>query len=243
MDPIDIVILIGVILSFLISAVSNHYAHLREKKRTRELSQVAADLGFDFFPEGNPAFAESLSDFHLFSHGHSKRLWNLLYAKSRNLTMACFDYKYTAHRPIPLKGFHTYTRYQSVKYQSVLYFRFEGTELPCFFLQPQNIWDKIGSYFGYQDINFDDYPVFSDYYLLRGTDEKLIRRLFTNEVIQFYENQPDLNTEIAGNTLLYYHHSFTVDQRVNPPLIHSFMENGFRVLSLFTRSYQKAYQK
>ncbi|MDJ0708470.1 MAG: hypothetical protein QNJ46_34810 [Leptolyngbyaceae cyanobacterium MO_188.B28] len=105
MDPIDIVFL----LFILISAVSGYYAHLREKKRTRELSQVAADLGFDFFPEGYPAFAESLSDFHLFSHGHSKRLWNLLYAKSRNLAMACFDYKYTAHRPIPLKGFHTYT--------------------------------------------------------------------------------------------------------------------------------------
>ncbi len=129
------------------------------------------------------------------------------------------------------------------RYQSVLCFQFEGAKLPCFLLQPQNIWDKIGAYFGYQDINFDDYPDFSDYYLLRGTDETLIRRLFTNEVIQFYEKRPGLNTESAGNTLLYYPHSYTIDHRIAPPLIHPFMENGFRVLSLFTRPYQKAYQK
>jgi hypothetical protein len=129
-----------------------------------------------------------------------------------------FDHKYVTGGG---KSSHTWNH-------SVVCFRFEGTELPSFSLRPENIWHKIGSWLGYQDIDFDSHPVFSSNYLLRGGDEDAIRMLFTDPVLEFYEQNPGLSTEGSGNILLFYRHSV----RVGPQGIRPFMEEGLKVLSL-----------
>jgi hypothetical protein len=196
-----------------------YVSYRAEKKRTEELKQVAADLGFDFAPEGDAVFLQRLSNFHLFAQGHSKKLWNLLRGTSDNLEVAVFDYRYVTGG-----GKHSHTWKHSV-----ICFQFEGRGVPAFALRPENVFHKIGSWLGYQDIDFDSHPVFSKSYLLRGEDEDAIRKLFTTAVLEYYESQPGLSAEGSGNTLLHYRHA----ARVEPNAIRSFMEDGFRVLALY----------
>jgi hypothetical protein len=196
-----------------------YVSYLAEKKRTAELEQVARDLGFEFAPRGDAAFLKDLRRFHLFSQGHSQKLWNLLRGTSNNLEVSIFDYKYVTGGG---KNSHTWL-------QTVICFRFDGPALPDFSLRPENVWHKIGAWFGYQDIDFESHPAFSSKYLLRGSNEEAVRRLFTAEVLEFYESTPGLSTEGAGNTLLYYRHSV----REKPEALRSFMEDGFKVLSLY----------
>jgi hypothetical protein len=217
MNALPPLLILGGILALIGLVV--YLGHRAEKKRAREFEEAAADLGFEFAPWGDPAVLHGLREFHLFSQGHSRKMRNLLRGKAGDLEVAIFDYRYTTG-----SGKH-----QRVWNHSVVRFNFGGPGLPAFSLRPENVWHKIGSWFGYRDIDFDTHPAFSRAYLLRGADEDAVRGLFTDAVLEFYEREPGLSTEGAGNTLVFYRHSV----RVGPRAVRGFLEDGFRVLALF----------
>ena len=98
-----------------------------------------------------------------------------------------------------------------------------------FALRPETVWNQLGSWVAHGDINFENHPTFSKGYLLRGDDENAIRELFTDEVLNFYEQDSRLTTEGSGNKLLFYRNGDLVE----PEDIKSFLNEGFNVLSLF----------
>jgi len=210
----------GLMLGFLALVGWIIYAaHVAEKKRTEELQRVADELAFEFLPLGDSSLFQSLGQFHLLSQGHSKRLWNLLRGTTHDLEVAIFDYRYTIG-----SGKHKQTRNHTV-----ISFRFAGQPLPQFSLRPENFADKIGGWFGYQDIDFDTHPAFSKQYWLRGTNVEATRALFTTTVLDYFQKNPGLTTEASGNTLLFYRHS----SLLKPQEVRSFMEQGFGVLMQF----------
>jgi hypothetical protein len=194
-------------------------AHVAEKKRAEELQRLADELAFEYLPQGDPSLFQSLGKFQLFSQGRSKRLWNLLRGTTNDLEVAIFDYRYVTG-----SGKHSHTWNHTV-----ISFRFTGQPLPHFSLRPENFADKIGGWFGYQDIDFETHPAFSKQYLLRGASEAAIRALFTGDVLNYFEQKPGLTTEASENTLLFYRHSALL----KPQEVRSFMEQGFGVLSQF----------
>jgi len=209
-------ILIGVIA---LAAWIAYAAHVAEKKRTEELQHLADELAFEFLPQGDTSLFQSLGKFQLFSQGRSKRLWNLLRGTTNDLEVAIFDYRYVTG-----SGKHSHTWNHTV-----ICFRFAGQPLPHFSLRPENFADKIGGWFGYQDIDFETHPAFSKQYLLRGANEPAIRSLFTNEVLNYFDQKPGLTIEASENTLLFYRHSALL----KPQEVRSFMEQGFGVLTQF----------
>jgi hypothetical protein len=218
MSPSFFIILV-VLAGLALGVALIYFSYLTEKKRTEDLKQVAQDLGFEFWPQGDAALFKSLNRFHLFSLGYSNRLWNLLRGKANDLEVNIFDYRYVTGAG---KHKHALT-------QSVVCFRFTGSGLPTFSLRPENVWHKIGSWLGYQDIDFGSHPSFSSHYLLRGGDENAIRALFTDPMLTFYEQHPGLSTEGSGNLLLFYRNA----GKVGPQGVRAFMEEGFKVLSQF----------
>jgi len=135
------------------------------------------------------------------------------------IDVSIFDYRYITGSG---KNSHMWR-------QTVILFQSSQLQLPSFVLRPENVFHKIGSTFGYQDINFDSYPIFSKQYLLRGADEKAIRKIFKNKVLGYYDEHKSLSTEGDGDKLLFYRHS----KRVSPQNIKIFQKEGFEVLKLF----------
>jgi hypothetical protein len=206
----------GAIVVFI--AALFYVGYLRDKKRTEDLQRVAQELGFDFFPEYPELFAV-LARFHLFSQGHGKQIKNVMRGEARGLTAEIFDYRYTTGG-----GKHS-----QIWRQTVICFHLDGPPLPAFSLRPESVFDRIGAWFGAQDINFEDYPTFSKMYLLQGPEEREIRGLFTDPLLAFYEGRPGLNTEGGGSRLLFYRHN----KQVAPTDLLSFLEEGFEVLAVF----------
>jgi len=194
-------------------------AYVAEKKRTEEFQAVANDLGFEFVPKGDPNLLQSMGRFRLFSQGHSKQIKNLLRSKTEELKVAIFDYKFTTGSG---KNSHTWS-------QSVISFCFPGAPLPKFLMRPEGFWDKIGSWMGFQDIDFDDHPEFSSNYVLRGDNEQAVRQLFTSAILDYFTENKKLCTEGCGQTLLFYRSQV----RVKPQEVRKFLEEGWRVLALF----------
>lgn len=81
-------------------------------------------------------------------------------------------------------------------------------ELPRFVVEREGFWDKmfdnIKAFTGYKDIDFELFPNFSKKFLLEGINEQAIRELFTEDLIQFLEQQEIYHIESNGQALLLF---------------------------------------
>jgi len=76
--------------------------------------------------------------------------------------------------------------------------------VPDFTLGRESLLAKLIQSVGYSDIDFDEYPGFSEAYLLKGEKEPEIRKLFNDELITFLEKNQGFNMESRNNNILIY---------------------------------------
>ena len=60
------------------------------------------------------------------------------------------------------------------------------------------MFHKIGQVLGYQDIDFESHPMFSQRYLVRAYDKEGVRRVFSDHVLSYFEQQQGVSTEGDG---------------------------------------------
>lgn len=193
--------------------------YYREKKRREDLWSVAGRLGFSFSVEGDPHLLSGLGQFHLFSQGRSRKVRNVMHGEIQDIVVSLFDYRYTTG-----SGRHNHAHDQTV-----LLFSSERLALPSFTLRPEGLFHRMAGALGYEDIDFDSSPAFSDAYLLKGADEDRIRAIFTPEVRAYYTRHSRLCTEGERGRLVHYR----AGRRVSPERIESWLQEGLDVLDLF----------
>jgi MFS superfamily sulfate permease-like transporter len=102
---------------------------------------------------------------------------------------------------------------------------------PTFVLQEEVLADRIGVKLALrdEDINFENYPNFSNRFLLQGKDEAGIRKFFNNILIEFLEEHPYYQLECNGAMLL-----ILKDMRFSSPLemkrLHDFSQQLAEIL-------------
>ena len=192
-----------------------------EKKRTEKMRAAADSLGLTFEAEQAHEMIQALAHFPLFQAGHSKRVRNVIAGSEGGVDFKLFDYRYTTGHG---KNSHTWI-------QTVLLMRSSRLTLPPFTLRPENIFHKIGSAFGYQDIDFDSHPTFSKKYLLRGEIEPEIRNVFAPHVLDYFEQNHNLTVEGVQGELLFYKGM----RRLKPEELRPLIDDGIRVHGLFGR--------
>ncbi|HEX2189732.1 MAG TPA: hypothetical protein VHG51_12575 [Longimicrobiaceae bacterium] len=165
-----------------------------ERKRAEEMRGAAEALGWSFEAAPPLEVIPGLERFTLFGQGRDRRIRNFMAGSRGDVRAALFDYHFTT-------GSGKSTAHWR---QTVLYLRAEGLALPDFSLRPEHVLHKIGSVFGYQDIDFADRPRFSGACLLRGRDEAAIRAAFGPEVTGFFEAHPGLCADGGGDELLVW---------------------------------------
>lgn len=218
--PILLIVFVVVVIVALIVALVL-YAKKKAEERRRALEQAAAQLGFTFTADAPLTIIPGLEQHYLFSQGHSKKLYNMMYGTVAGARAAIFDYRYTIG----------HGKHQSTLTQSVLYFQSDKLSLPFFSLRPEGFGHKLISALGYQDIDFGNRPEFSGKYLLRGTDEQGIRSAFHDSVLEYYENNPRLCTDGGAGEIFFYRQHVLVE----PQNAGALLEWGTKMLGLFQR--------
>ena len=66
-------------------------------------------------------------------------------------------------------------------------------------------------------------------YLLRADDEEAARRVFSDQVLSYFEQQQGASTEGGRDQLIFYQSG----KRIDPDQVAPFVEDGFRVFELF----------
>jgi len=198
-----------------------YYAHVAEQTRSTALADVAVRTGFTFEAKVAEERLAALGPFHLFKRGHRRIARNLMTGKADAGPVILLDFQYTVGGG---KDSHTYQ-------QTVAIFQ-EVAGLPEFTLAPEHVWQKIGSLFGYQDIDFEASEEFSKHYLLRGPDESSIRAAFGAEALGFFAQTRGWSVEAAGDALAVYRGG----KRAKPEEIQPFLAETAAVRRALSRA-------
>ncbi|TNE46056.1 MAG: hypothetical protein EP343_25150 [Deltaproteobacteria bacterium] len=208
----EILLALGSVAILIVAAifVGNHF----HQKRREAFEQEAMTHGFQYIEDDSPNF---LPEFYLTNMGRNRRVHHHIEGEFDRLNFLFCDYKFTTG-----SGKHQRTSIQSVLVYSMDF------DIPNFSLDPENMFHKIGSAFGYQDIDFTTHPKFSKAYLLRGPNELAIREFFCFEVLDYFERNQGLYVEAKDGHLLFYKRS----SRIDPSNLTSFLMEGHETYRL-----------
>ncbi len=215
--------LIFIGIAGVIMLISFMFSNLKDSRRKSDIEEIYESIGFSYINPPNQSLIGSWSKFNLFSSGHSKKIMNMLTKDKDGIKITLIDFKHTIGSG---KNSHTYK-------QTVLMYESNLLNLPDFTLKPEKIFHKIGSTFGYQDIDFDNFPKFSAQYLLRGESEDHIREFFDSNILDFFTEKQNLNIEGNENKLLYYKLG-KIEEIKN---LESFLEAGNEIFNLFKKEF------
>lgn len=193
-------------------------SHAYEKKRAAGLKALAESMNLPFFPHGDATLVRTLGAFHLFSLGRSKAVSNMIHGQSEDTDLAIFDYRFTTGH-----GKHKHTTRQTV-----IYFDTPRLSLTGFALRPESLFQKLGKILGLDDIDIQDSPRFSSLFWLQGSHVAEVRKLFREDVVQWFEKRPDLSAEGSGPRLILYRAA----RRTSPEQVRQLMEDGFELYGL-----------
>ena len=159
----------------------------------------------------------------------------MLHYETEDIDIAFFDYYYTIGQHVYCHSSESFKDGNTRFRQSIIYFCSTKLDLPQFVLQPEKEFHQIEDL---QDIDFIDYPKFSDKYLLQGNPEESIRKLFNKELIEFFESISELElcAEGGGDQIIIY----KLNERIDPNELNKFMDKGMEVFSKFTKLTQSA---
>jgi len=202
---------------FVLMAVIITASVLYARKRTRELTEVAQRIGFQFIGNGSgPSFPPQPKISML--QRTRGRFSNVMTGSSGALQIKLFDYTYPAGKTSVTQTVAAFSQEQP---------------LPPFALRPENFLDRIGDAIVHNDIDFDSNPEFSKRYLLKSPDEAGTRRLFTPSLLTYLEQfQANWWVEGTGPLLIVYHGG----RSVSPSDLPAFLEETSRIARTFFAS-------
>jgi len=203
-------------------------AHIAAKKRTKKMKAIAMRIGFAFdeTKKARPPY----SGFAAMNRGHYRKISNLMSGKRFGYRWFIFDYRYTQGSG---RNSTTYS-------QTMFMTQLENTTLPEFELSIEHFLHKLGNILGFKDINFETHPEFSKKFRLKGKDEPGIRKVFTPQILQFFETQNAITKfgvrqipfiEAHGKYMLFY----TLNKRLKPENILMKIEKYTELTKLFDK--------
>ncbi len=186
------------------------------KERLAELQARAQGAGFEILSEADESFLADVAGFELLTEpgsGPQKCVWFPTQAAVR---MDAFGPTVRAVFQVMRKDAGrariTYFEYADQSTSrvhpnttgSVVQLHSAHLNLPRFSLRPRRrMWDRIAG-LAAQSIDFPEHPKFSKMFLLRGADPAAVRAVFSDQLLTFYQNHPDIFTEGEGHQAVVY---------------------------------------
>jgi len=194
---------------------------IKRKNRIDGLRSVAFYQEMEFREKDEFKMISYLRSFKLFRTGGSKSITNILIKKDSLLRgqVRCFDYRYVVS-----------TGKSSIPYnQTVFWANSKSLGLPAFEMKPETFLHKIGTFFGMKDIDFEEYPVFSDQYLLQSKDEETVREFFQENVLHFFSRVTGWHIQADNYYFIMYRHNKIVKPEDYP----YFLDTCFEIYDIF----------
>ncbi len=156
--------------------------------RQKNLADFAQQIGWSYSPELLSA-PKTLSSFLFFETKISNYSLNSLVHPDQ--TFQLFDLSFSEGAFIAKEDLKSnFLLFDSPK------------PLPVFVLDKEDFKTAMYQWAGFDDINFKKHPDFSRRFHLSGNDEREIRKVFTPDLIYFFESHPIFHIESNGTRLM-----------------------------------------
>ncbi len=207
-------------LVLIITNMASIFGFKDESLRKETYKNICAREGLKFLDNDEFGTIALLKCFQLFKYGAGK-IRNLCQIKSGSLDQEVnlFDYRYTISTGKATATFD----------QTVFFINSKSLGLPIFRMTPEYIGYKIAAYLGWDDIDFEQYPVFSDKYYLKGDDEDFIRSAFDDNILKFFSKTSGWTIEAANYYLIFYSKNKLVPENT----LAEFYKLGMGIYDLF----------
>jgi len=145
---------------------------LRARKRREAMARLAAELGFEYYPDDPWGLEDRYAMFELFGRGHSRRASNILCGEVDGRAVVAFDYQYTTG---------------SGKNQSTHHYQVAVLGLPIVAaglrMRSEHLFDRVASWVGWDDIDFES-DEFSRRYHVACEDRRFAYDIFHARLIE-----------------------------------------------------------
>lgn len=187
--PIAVFVVIGLVfLGFF------WWAHVQEQKRRESLEAAAQEMGLRYSADGDPQLFAFTQKFSACNTGRRRKLYNLIEGETDELLIAIFDFTYTTGSGKNSRTHnHTMVMLRSVQLKN-----------PPFTMRPENFFDRIGSALGFQDIDFETHPVFSESFVLKSPEEVATRNFFNANLLEHFEQKKGVSVEADIGAMIFY---------------------------------------
>lgn len=183
------------ILSFVvIVVVAFHFYHEREEaERSKTISVLAQEAGYGFTTLDYGQLLEKYKDYKFSEKSSNPKIRNIITAKIDGINITLFEFIYVVS-----------TGKSSVTYHDNVVM-FPSGDSPNFILWPESLFEKLCSFLGKEDFDFELYPEFSSNYVLQGTNEMKTRVFFEKNAIKYFNSNAGHQIEIKnGNAVMVY---------------------------------------
>lgn len=211
---------IAVVLAFIgfLAWVFVKVARRLQQRRVQEIQSALSGLGFTL-REDHDELVRLVGLFKIGQQGSWRQVLNPFeLALPANGSMLLMDYY-----------FQIGGKNKGALRQTLALISDQRYDLPAFILAPENFFYRFKENFGAQDIDFEDFPNFSQMFNLKGDDEAAVRALFTPAVIAELERHPDITLEGRAGYLLI----FRARKWIKPQHFPRFHEEAQQLAQLF----------
>ena len=200
-EPIFLFILFAILI--IVIAV---FAGIQAAKRRKELEAWARSTGLSFDSGYDYAMDERYSAFSVLKNGSSRYAYNIMEGVLNNRGVCAFDYHYETYSNDSKGRRQTHHHY----FSAVIV----DTQLPLkpLFIREEGFFDKIGEFFGFDDIDFES-AEFSRKFCVKAPDRKWAYDVLHQETMEFLLNSPRYTLDFQGSCVLACHSStFSVSE-------------------------------
>ena len=145
----------------------------RARKRREAMTALARRLGLAFYPSDPWNLPVWYGRLELFGRGRSRRAENVMSGEIDGRTVVAFDYRYTTG-----SGKNKHTHY----FQVVVWLL--PIQAPGLRLRPENLLDRVASWVGWDDIDFES-DEFSRRYHVACEDRRFAYDIFHARLIDY----------------------------------------------------------
>ena len=165
--------------------------NVRLTTRQRNLKEFAEQVGAKF-KVTRDWYAEYYNEFHYFETRpvEYKSSCTLGEFKDKNISWEISDITFEEGALLYSEKHKTTSLLLKFPYQ-----------IPVFSLEKEQLFDKVMSMVGFQDIDFEEFKVFSDKFHLIGRNETEVRAFFSSELIKFFNTHEIYHIESNGEAL------------------------------------------
>jgi len=183
-----------IIAGFIAVAI---YAHQQAKKRRQALAAWACSHGLVFQSERDHQMDQRYPQFKCLHQGDGRYAYNVMQGPLGGRQICAFDYHYQTHST-DSEGNRTTEdhRFSAVIVET-------GLPLKPLWIRKENVFDKIGEFLGFDDIDFES-SEFSKEFCVKSPDRRWAFDVLQQSTMEFLLGSPRYTLEFQRSQVIAY---------------------------------------